>query len=191
MSLPPVPRYRYTRGIPTPRIAAILRAAADEAGLDEVGLAAATGLKRRSVRRWLRGDEIPSDQDVDLFATACGCLVIDLFPVRDVVEFDPASSILRVGDHAVGIAEVSNDGVLRAYLALVREQRGLPSDAAVALRVEDIEVLASALDLDDDELEARLVLLARMTALEAQDVRARLLRSYLSHPANHPDRREP
>jgi transcriptional regulator with XRE-family HTH domain len=188
MTLPSSPRYRYTRGIPTPRIAEILRDAAAGSGQDEGTLASLIGVRKRTVRRWLRGAEIPSDQEIDLLATACGHLVIDLFPIRDVVEFDRASCILRVGDHAVGIGELSNDSVLRAYLAVVRAQRDLGVDAPVALRVEDVEVLAAALDLDDDELEARLMVLAHMTAMEAQDARARLLRSFLSHPSNRPER---
>ncbi len=175
-------RYRYTRGIPTPRIAEILRNAAADASMSEADLTRTLGLRRRVVRRWLRGEEIPCDQEIEQFASACGALVIDLFPIRDVVEYDPSLLVLRVGDHAVGISDLSNDGVLRTYLSLVRAQRGLAEDAPVTLRVEDVEVLSVALDLDDEELEARLQLLGHMTAVEAHDARARILRAFLSQP---------
>ena len=62
---------------------------------------------------------------------------------------------LVVGDQEVRIDPevLGNEGVLRCYLSMVRFERGLGPEAPVTLRLDDLEVLAIALDVTDRQLE--------------------------------------
>jgi hypothetical protein len=77
---------------------------------------------------------------------------------------------------------LDNDTVLGAYIGMVRRQRGLRPDQDVKVRQEDLEALSEALDLDDDELEERLVRVIGMSRTQAAAVRAQLLRRRLAVP---------
>jgi hypothetical protein len=82
-----------------------------------------------------------------------------------------------VRDRAVVVPDVGGDNeeLLRCYLALVREARGLSPSDRFALRQDDVEVLAALLDLDDDGLEKRLMRLLHVGASEAAEMRRRLV----------------
>ena len=68
-----------------------------------------------------------------------------------------------------------NEELLRCYLALVREVRGLVRTERFALRQDDIEVLADILDLDDFDLERRLMRLLNVDATEAAELRRKMV----------------
>ena len=80
-------------------------------------------------------------------------------------------------DRAVVVPDVGGDNeeLLRCYLALVREARGLKPSDRFALRQDDVEVLAALLDLDDEGLEKRLMRQLHVDASEAADMRRRLV----------------
>jgi hypothetical protein len=84
---------------------------------------------------------------------------------------------LTVRDRAVIVPDVGGDNeeLLRCYLALVREARGLRPTDRFALRQDDVEALAAMLDLDDDGLEKRLMRLLNVGATEAAEMRRRLV----------------
>ena len=80
-------------------------------------------------------------------------------------------------DRSVVVPDVGGDNeeLLRCYLALVREARGLRPSDRFALRQDDVEVLAAMLDLDDDGLEKRLMRLLHVGSSEAAEMRRRLV----------------
>ena len=77
---------------------------------------------------------------------------------------------------------LDNDTVLGAYIGMVRRLRGLRPDQDVKVRQEDLEALGEALDVDDEELEERLVRVIGMSRTQAAAVRAQLLRRRLAVP---------
>src|SRR5689334_8062234 len=93
---------------------------------------------------------------------------------RRTVTFDPVSRELRIGGHVAVVADDDNEGVLRAYLTLVTQARGRAVRTAAHLRHDDIVALAQVLDLDDADLESRLVRLLGLSRVEAAEVHRRL-----------------
>jgi hypothetical protein len=87
------------------------------------------------------------------------------------------SRTLTVGEqtHVVPDVDGDNDELLRCYLALVREVRGLVSSERFALRQDDVEALASILDLDDADLELRLVRMLHVSSTEAAELRRKMV----------------
>ena len=118
------------------------------------------------MRSWERSDRVPGDVSLEAIADACGVSVEVLVPPRQPLWFDPFLGRLVVGEQEVRIdqAVLGNEGVLRCYLSMVRYERGLEEDAPVTLRLDDLQVLALALDVTDRELEAQLVRLAGVSA---------------------------
>ena len=137
---------------------------------------------------------MPTDDEVEAIAAACGTRLTELLPRRASVSYDPATGIMRMGDQAVAMPGnmLDNDTVLGAYIGMVRRQRGLRPDQDVKVRQEDLEALGEALDLDDDELEERLVRVIGMSRTQAAAVRAQLLRRRLAVPdGGHAGRPQP
>src|SRR5438128_2009591 len=93
---------------------------------------------------------------------------------RRPVTFDPLTRELRIGEHVAVVADDDNEGVLRAYLTLVTRARGRAVRTGADLRHDDIVALAQVLDLDDVDLESRLVRLLGLSRGEAADVHRRL-----------------
>ncbi len=177
-------RYSLTHGIPAVRIGWLIAEARTRAGFTAEDLADKVVCKRRIVKRWEKGSQIPNDDEVLAIARACEIGIGTLFPPRDTVEFDRTARSLRVGGAIVSVSDVHNEAVLTTYVELVRQQRGLPDGAAFDIRHEDVDALASTLDLDDDELEHRLVTIVGMPADVAAGMRDRLLtRRRMSLPA--------
>jgi transcriptional regulator with XRE-family HTH domain len=170
--------------MPAARVGWLVARARAVAGITDRDLASSLGLPLRAVRRWERGDVVPTDDEVEAIAAACGTRLTELLPRRASVSYDPATGIMRMGDQAVALAAnmVDNDTVLGAYIGMVRRQRGLRPDQDVKVRQEDLEALGEALDLDDEELEERLVRVIGMSRTQAAAVRAQLLRRRLAVP---------
>lgn len=93
---------------------------------------------------------------------------------RDVVSIDEGA--MRVGSSVVPITGLGNDRVLAIFVDTVRKQRNLTPTAAIELRNEDLDVLASALDLSDRKLRARLTRVVGLSSAEAASVHHALLR---------------
>ncbi len=177
-------RYTYTAGMPAARVGWLVARARAVAGIADRDLAASLGVPLRAVRRWERGDLVPTDDEIEAIASACGTRLTELLPRRASVSYDPATGIMRMGDQAVAVpgSMLDNDTVLGAYIGMVRRQRGLRADQDVKVRSEDLEALGEALDLDDEELEERLIRVIGMSRTQAAAVRAHLLRRRLAVP---------
>jgi hypothetical protein len=177
-------RYTYTAGMPAVRVGWLVARARAVAGIADRDLAASLGVPLRAVRRWERGDLVPTDDEIEAIASACGTRITELLPRRASVSYDPGTGIMRMGDQAVAMpgSMLDNDTVLGAYIGMVRRQRGLRADQDVKVRSEDLEALAEALDLDDEELEERLIRVIGMSRTQAAAVRAHLLRRRLAVP---------
>ena len=177
-------RYTYTAGMPAARVGWLVARARSVAGIGERDLASSVGVPVRTVRRWERGDLVPTDDEVEGIASACGARLTELLPRRAVVAYDPSTGIMQMGDQAVAIPTTSldNDTVLAAFVALVRRVRGLRLDQDVKVRQEDLDALGEVLDLDDQELEERLMRIIGMSRSQAAAVRAQLLRKRLAVP---------
>jgi transcriptional regulator with XRE-family HTH domain len=170
--------------MPAARVGWLVARARAVAGIADRDLASSLGLPLRIIRRWERGDLVPTDDEVEAIATACGIRLTELLPRRASVSYDPSTGIMRMGDQSVALPGnmLDNDTVLSAYIGMVRRQRGLRPDQDVRVRQEDLEALGEALDLDDDELEERLVRVIGMSRSQAAAVRAQLLRRRLAVP---------
>lgn len=167
-------------GVPAPRLGALLTAARTRAGLDVDDVAARAGVGARRLRRWERGEDLPSDDDL---AAVLGVLGIDageLVPAREPVAYDADQGLVTVGHRSAAVTPAGdgdgNEAVLRTYLGLVAEVRGTRLGAGIGLRIDDIEVLAQLLDLDDADLEARLERLLGVTPTAAGTIRALISR---------------
>jgi transcriptional regulator with XRE-family HTH domain len=149
-----------------------------DATLTRRDLAKAVGVVAADVRAWERGDEAPTTAPIEAIAEVCGVSVAALVPPREALSFDPVNGRLVVGGQEVrlDVAVLGNEGVLRSYLSLVRAVRALADDAPVSLRLDDLEVLAIALDVTDAHLEEQLVELAGLSERAAADSRRRLVR---------------
>jgi transcriptional regulator with XRE-family HTH domain len=177
-------RYTYTAGMPAARVGWLVARARSVAGIGERDLASSVGVPVRTVRRWERGDLVPSDDEVEAIASACGARLTELLPRRAVVAYDPSTGIMQMSDQAVAIPMTSldNDTVLAAFVALVRRVRGLRLDQDVKVRQEDLDSLGEVLDLDDQELEERLMRIIGLSRSQAAAVRAQMLRKRLAVP---------
>ena len=149
-----------------------------DAALSRRDLGRIVGVETSRVRGWERSDKLPADVSLEAIADACGVSVDVLVPPRQPLWFDPFRGRLVVGEQEVRIDQsvLGNEGVLRCYLSMVRYERGLDDDAPVTLRLDDLEVLALALDVTDRELEDQLVRLAGVSERAAADIRRRLVR---------------
>lgn len=108
-----------------------------------------------------------------------GVEVTELLPGRSSLTIDLDEGLISVGaSHVMLDAEPGPDVVLVRYLALVHRLRGLPVGTPLQIRDLDIGVLATALELDDDEIERRLQeFMAECEPVKAteRDLRRRLL----------------
>jgi hypothetical protein len=97
---------------------------------------------------------------------------------RAALSFDRPNQTMTVGRRSVVMASgpEDNETILRAYLKLVSEQRGVPVGQSVLLRRRDVAVLADFLDLDDEALDRKLAAVLRLTRQEAAELRGQLLR---------------
>jgi hypothetical protein len=93
---------------------------------------------------------------------------------NDVVSIDEDE--MRLGSSVVPITGLGNDRVLGIFVDTVRRQRHLAAFAAIELRDDDLDVLASALDLSDRKLRARLTRIVGLSSAEAADIHHALLR---------------
>jgi hypothetical protein len=102
---------------------------------------------------------------------------------RVPVSYDPTTGLLVVGELQAIVERASggndNEVVLRTYLDLVATARGVALGPDMPLRGDDIEILAALLDLEDTELEARLMRMLGVDAPTAHRLRGRIKRHRL------------
>ena len=176
-------RYMYTAGIPAVRVGSLLARARIAAGIADRDLAAAIRVPWRTVRQWEQGELVPNDDQIEAIADACGTRLTELLPNRTAVSYDAITGTLQMGRQSVTLPpNRDNDAVLGAFIGLVRRQRGLRMDQDVRIRYEDVDALGAALDLNDDELEERLVRVIGLSRQQAAAVKAQLLRRRLAVP---------
>ena len=133
---------RETAGAATGRqLRAIEAAEADLARFDIAAVVAAYGLDPSS----LVGDRVPIEVDLD-------------------------GGVLRTAGIARHFTPGATDGLLTAYLLLVRDLRDVPEGSAVPVRREDVEVLALHLDADAATVLDRLAALTGATGTERRSI---------------------
>ena len=182
-SAEPRERFTLTTGVPVARVGWLIAQARINAALSERELAKHTGVRKRVVRRWESARQVPNDREVSAVASACGLDLDELLPPRDVIEFDAAAHYMRVGSASVSMTEVHNEAVLATYVSLVREQRNLKLGEVFTFRQQDLDALCDALDLEDDDLENRLVRVTGLDAEQAAEIHRKLMRRRLALPA--------
>lgn len=134
-----------------------IRAARRTAGLRIADVAVRAGVPRRALHGWERGTGRATSTQLAAVAEAVGVRLDQLVPARRPMCFDPVERTLRIGDRVeVAGPALGNDGVLQAYAALVRRARRATTDAPIAVRRSDVDLLAHALDLDDAQLTTQL-----------------------------------
>ena len=182
-SAEPRERFTLTTGVPVARVGWLIAQARTNAALSERELAKHAGVRKRVVRRWESARQVPNDREISAVASACGLDLDELLPPRDVIEFDAAARYMRVGSASVSMTEVHNEAVLATYVSLVREQRNLKLGEVFTFRQQDLDALCDALDLEDTELEDRLVRATGLDAEQAADIHRKLMRRRLALPA--------
>ncbi len=179
MTVPLVPgpsTHRLTAGLPAERVADVIITARGGAGLPAYRLAGAVGVSRGTVRRWERGDAVPSDDEMRRIAQVCGRAVYELFPGRASLSLDRVNQLLRLGTDATALDDLGNRSVLVGYIHLVRLQRGLWPGDPLQWRERDLEMLAGVLDLGDVELDQILLSTLGLAWGEALEMRRSLTR---------------
>lgn len=162
------------------RIGELLRAARHDRAVSIEVVAHRAGVKRRELRKWEKGDGRPSVHQIANLAAALDLSVEGLVPPRHPVAYHKGTGTLTVGDRTAAVVRQAgdadgNEAVLRTYVGAVARSRGCPPARSFPLRRDDISVLAELLDLDDVDLEARLVRLLGMSAADAAEARRHLI----------------
>lgn len=110
--------------------------------------------------------------DVAAIAAAYGLELSCLLGERVPVEVELATGTVRSGGSARRFPAGDPDGLLLAYLLLVRELRDLPKGSAVAIRRDDVEVLAHHLAADPAAVVDRLATLMGAGGSERHSIAA-------------------
>lgn len=129
-------------------------AAREGKGLSLRRAARRLGVSPRMLRGWERGrEDIPfavRQAMVKLYSLPAEVLVPER-PGRDAAGRDERSGTIRIGSVTFTVQD-ANDDSLRAFLAAVRQERGLAPDAPLAVRASDAEMLAELLGGTADEI---------------------------------------
>jgi len=144
-------------------------AAREAKGLSLRRAARRLGVSPRALRGWEHGRaDIPlaaRQAMAVLYGTAPQYLVPDR---PTAVERDTPTAVIRIGSAAFSLHR-SDDDTLRAFLAAVRQERGLAPGAALKVRESDAALLAEALGGSADEIVRTLQRLLGVTETEAVD----------------------
>lgn len=146
-------------------------AAREAKGLSLRRAARRLGLSPRVLRGWERGrDDIPyavRQSMVKLYDLAPEQLI----PERRVGDTgrDGSDGMIRIGSVTFATHDADDDS-LRAFLAVVREQRGLAPDAPLAVRASDAAVLAELLGGTAEDIVLNLQRLLGVNEREAVEL---------------------
>ena len=129
-------------------------AAREAKGLSLRRAARRLGVSPRTLRGWERGrEDIPylvRQAMVRIYGIPPETLVPER-PARGAAGRDERSGTIRIGSVMFTVQD-ANDDSLRAFLAAVRQERGLAPDAPLAVRASDAEMLAKLLGGTTDEI---------------------------------------
>ena len=163
--------------IPKQRLGEALTAARTMIGLQEQEAADSIGISVRKLRHWESGRKAPGPEMAEAIGRTYGLDLGGNLPPRVPIQFDADAGGVIIADRVVpytpGVSD--NDDFLEGYVAVVRELRGLEPDTPIQLRSTDIQVLATVLDLTDDDLEDRLAFWMGQPAGSMVGVRHRLV----------------
>ncbi len=150
------------------RISRLLRARRGRRARWSLAVRSRGALSVRQLRAFEHGTEVPDGALLPALAEVYGFDGSELYPDRTPLEVDLELGTVGAGGTSRAFDPKEPAGLLIAYLALVRELRGQPYALTLALRRDDIEVLAAALDLDGPVVVERLGALMGSTALQQQ-----------------------
>ena len=129
-------------------------AAREAKGLSLRRAARRLGVSPRTLRGWERGrEDIPfvvRQAMVKLYSLPPEVLVPER-PGRAAAGRDERSATIRIGSVMFSVHDATDDS-LRAFLAAVRQERGLAPEAPLAVRASDAEMLAELLGGTADEI---------------------------------------
>jgi transcriptional regulator with XRE-family HTH domain len=147
-------------------------AAREAKGLSLRRAARRLGVSPRTLRGWERGrEDIPylvRQAMVKLYGLPPETLVPER-PGRSAAGRDESSGTIRIGSVMFN-AQDANDDSLRAFLAAVRQERGLAPDAPLAVRASDAEMLAKLLGGTADEIVRNLQRILGVNEREAVEL---------------------
>lgn len=163
--------------VPKKRLGEALHAARTMIGLQEQEAADALGISVRKLRHWEEGRKAPDAAMAAAIGKAYGLDLGGNLPPRVPIVFDTEIGGIVIADRVVPYVPglTDNDDFLEGYVRVVRELRGVDPDTPIQLRSSDIQVLATVLDLTDDDLEDRLAFWMGQPAGSMVGVRHRLV----------------
>jgi hypothetical protein len=159
------------------RLASSLRTSREAAGTSLRALARASAgtFTVRQLRALEEGSADLAGNDLlalaGLYRIDLGSLLLPRVPI----EVDLATGVLRIAGLHRSFVPADRDGLLIAYLEVVRALRGQPNEPAIALRRDDIDVLARALDAEPSRVVHRLGALMGATAAQRRSMVLALL----------------
>lgn len=149
-----------------------VHAAREEKGLSLRRAARRLGVSPRALRGWERGrEDIP-------FAVRQGMVKLYALPSEQLIPERPAAGaagrdrsngMIRIGSVTFATHDADDDS-LRAFLAAVRQERGLAPDAPLAVRASDAAVLAELLGGTAHEIVRNLQRLLGVDEREAVEI---------------------
>ena len=132
------------------RLASLLRTARRDQGRSVRSIARATGgaASASQLRAMEAGEADLGSVDVGTIVEAYGLELETVLGERVPVEVDTAAGVLRTAGITRTFTPGDQDALLTAYLRLVRELRDIPHEPTVALRRDEVELLARHLKAD-------------------------------------------
>jgi transcriptional regulator with XRE-family HTH domain len=163
-----------------PRLGTLLHGARKARGLSRREVAQRVGTTPADLRRYERGDEpVPPSLVADL-AECYGTALTDQLATRAPIEVDERRVV--VGNEVATLDSTDGEEVLGKYVELVARVRRSQPGEPIALRVDDLVALSTAIGRDADDVEARIVELLGCTRQEARSLHAEMLRRKLVLP---------
>lgn len=154
------------------RLATLLHTARGDrnASLREMARATAGAATGRQLRAIEAAEADLTRFDVAAIAAAYGLDLSSLLGERMPLEVDLEAGILRTAGSSRRFPPGDTDALLLTYLLLVRDLRDLPEGSAVAVRRDDVEVLARHLGADAANVIDRLAAMMGATGTERRSI---------------------
>jgi transcriptional regulator with XRE-family HTH domain len=161
--------------VPPRRLGTLLREARVTSGLELSALAAESGLTVIDLEDIEYGRRDLDEQTMKALVRAYGIEDAGLVPERSQLIIDLDEGRIAVNHSGLDIGPTSGpDAVLARYLALVYRLRDMPLGTQLHLRDIDVDVLSTALELGNLDIESRLRrLMAQESTIEQDQKRIR------------------
>ena len=160
--------------LPPERLGVLLKGARRDAQLSRRRAAKFAGITPAQLTAIERGWDRVDGSTFDLLLDAYGTTVARLIAPRS--QLAVIDNVLHTGSDVHVAASTARDDVLRSYLALLRNARRDAKIDTLALRADDLTVLASVLDTDEATLITRISTLLDCDRSEATSLAKLLLR---------------